>query len=336
MRLAKRLFFWIVFCLAVGLMTGGVAELALRLYGITDPLIYRIDERFGYEPERDQEIHRRNLVQIVDDEGFRSTERVCDRACRRIVFLGDSVTNAGTYTRTEDTFIELVNRDIRARGWVAKNGGVNGYSVAQMANRYMYSLESDLDDIVVVYFINGDWYRPPLKMPLPGFPFYLKKPRCAAWEAIRVFSALRLGVDWGGGFRIPASVTGSEELRGRVGYARLPHFLDRNMEAAAALIDFCQERDRHLLFVHSPALNWDMKPLEPKIVEFLRGRGVDLVDFAEAYGGENPDRLLRDMCHYTPAGHRVAAELLRRILIPLIEGGSHGGPKGSPPVGASL
>lgn len=288
-----------------------LAEVALRAYGLCDPVLYQRSERFGYEPIPGQTVRPRGIEQRFDETGYRvPVSSLRRRPHATIAFLGDSVTYGGSSIPTDDTFVERLNRALSySFGILAYNGGVNSYSIAQMANRYMHRLRRDSDQIVVVFFISQDWYRAPTKYLLDGGPLYLEKPSFALVEAANLFRALALKrPPGGGGFEIPADVTGDESLRGRVADDTRPHFFDENCKAAAQLIAFCRERDIIISFVHLPGHKG--LPAGEDARTFLQQQDVLLLDLADKMKQLDADEVYADRNRLTAPGHDAVARLL--------------------------
>ena len=309
----KQKTFEVLTVVAALLMCLVASEIGLRLYGLTDPVIYRADPEFGYEPVPRQTVRQRWVEPVFDDRGFRVVGPEKDSRTGRLIFLGGSITYGGTRIATEDTFVGILDRHLAGTDWRAYNGAVNSYSMAQMAHRYMRSLHREQDGMVVVFFAEPDWTRPPVKFVINGGPFYNRKPACALVEAAHLFSLLKFGRPLREcGFRIPGDVTRGDELTGRVADITLPHFFGVNREAMLKLVAFCRDKDIPLSLVHWPRR--DFTELDERITRFISEESLPLFDISPHLREVDLDSIYMDVCHMTPEGHRVVGELLWKHL----------------------
>ena len=108
-------------------------------------------------------------------------------------------------------------------------------------------------------------------------------------------------------------------IEGRLGQLDL----DR-LEARAVLSDYLLTRLHDSVQAHGarllitfigscedgPANRW----IEGEVMAFCRRQGYDCLDLAAAMRGPDRGRYYGDNCHYSPAGHRLAAERIAAAL----------------------
>lgn len=157
----KRGFFWFLVAVMIGAPVV-LAELYLRSLGLGYPILYYANASYRFAPQPNQkQLRLRGASVTLDSKGFRSTGDWSEPADAKILFVGDSVTWAGTYIDDKDTFSEGVcQRLIKASGksFTCGNTGANQYGTDNMAERIRYK---DVDDesALVVTLIAADTVR---------------------------------------------------------------------------------------------------------------------------------------------------------------------------------
>lgn len=147
-------------------------EVGLRLLGMLDPILYRADPVFGYEPRPNQSATRLGVPIFIDDVGLRDDENdsTLRQSRNRILVLGNSVTYGGSRIHQRDLFTEVVERELRVQGRDVKllNAGVNGYSVSQALARGRRLLDATRPTALVLFAPRADFLRPPVQLIPPG------------------------------------------------------------------------------------------------------------------------------------------------------------------------
>lgn len=161
-----------------------ILEAALRLFGLASPIIYRLDPRFGYEPMPSQSSFRLGVRVHINDVGLRDDEDFAAlmKGTERILVIGNSVTYGSSLVSQPELFTEVLERELRSRrpGVKVLNAGVAGYSVSQMMMRAPRLVELTAPHHLVLYVIQNDFRRPPVRYPAEGSPQEpLKRPRSA-------------------------------------------------------------------------------------------------------------------------------------------------------------
>ncbi|MDP2469235.1 MAG: SGNH/GDSL hydrolase family protein [Candidatus Palauibacterales bacterium] len=166
------------------------SEVLLRLLGMTSPVLYQSNSEWGYEPRPNQEASRLGVTVFINDLGLRETDPSRQLEGKpQILVLGNSVTYGGSRTEHADLFttrLESMLRDALPSVEVL-NGGVNGYSVTQMARRGRDLSNAVRADVLMFYTIPNDWERPPLQLIAPGnYAYPMQRPRSALWDLLRL------------------------------------------------------------------------------------------------------------------------------------------------------
>ncbi len=166
-------------------------EAAMRAFGMLDPVIYRPDPVFGYEPQPNQSAVRLGVPIYIDDIGLRDNEDASTllRSKTRILVIGNSVTYGGSRIHQRDLFTEVLERELRARGIDVKvlNAGVNGYSVSQMMARARTLLAPTRPMVLVLVAIRADFLRPPVEFIREGnFAYPLHRPASALVDFLKL------------------------------------------------------------------------------------------------------------------------------------------------------
>ncbi|MFO7974537.1 MAG: SGNH/GDSL hydrolase family protein [Candidatus Hydrogenedentota bacterium] len=180
-------------------------EIVLRVFGVTDPVLYERDPCLGYRLKPAQQVSYIGNDIIINDWGLRDPrafEGPPPAGTQRILVLGDSVTWGGIRLPQEALFTTRLEHNLGVLGHDAEvlNAGVNGYSVAQMATLYETHLADLSPDLVLVYAIPRDFLRPPtVKLARNSVAFPLQRPSLAlpvALDLARINLHKRLDWDW--------------------------------------------------------------------------------------------------------------------------------------------
>lgn len=161
MSFVKRLSFWLILvCLAAAPVV--LAEFYLRSVGLGNPILFYANASYRYAPQPNQrQVRRHGALVTIDSKGLRSSRDWSDPADAKILFVGDSVTWAGTYIDDKDTFAEGVCQRLAqssGKSFVCGNSGANQYGTDNMAERIRYKDFSD-ESILVVTLIALDTIR---------------------------------------------------------------------------------------------------------------------------------------------------------------------------------
>jgi hypothetical protein len=226
----------------------------------------------------------------------------------RILFIGDSVTWAGTYVDDKDTFAEGVcARLAQATGkrFVCGNAGANQYGTDNMAERIRYKYIDD-ESALVVTLISGDTTRGLAEAE--GRYFFTSPPPGpfkALWEATtylvwRLYHVMR---------PLEATHRGDDDLR----------VAERSMENLFSAIRETQRPGRKVLIVFSPVkdeLNGHDGALTRRVRAALARSGFDVLDLTTAVSAAITDDFYYDTVHLDLRGHRLYAEQIAGRLAP--------------------
>ena len=148
----RRYFFFLAFILFIALF---FTELYLKKIGLGDPVRYDSNILYGYAPKINQSKNRfENSKVTINESGLRSIKN-CKK--KKIVFLGDSVTYAGSYIDDKDTFVHKVCEKLTE--FICGNAGVNAYGINNIVMRSKYDRRLQDAEIFIYLFPPGDFYR---------------------------------------------------------------------------------------------------------------------------------------------------------------------------------
>ncbi len=303
----------------------GVIEMALRLLGMASPILYRLDERYGYEPLPDQSSTRLGVPIHTNDLGLRDDEDCSSmRSSRSILVVGDSVTYGGSRIRQEDLFTEVLERLLQAEGPGTKvlNAGVNGYSVFQMTERAVALMEKIDIDRIIFYLIRGDFTRAPVTfITEENFIYPMNRPRSALGDFLRL-STLFLDRRYGllpAGFREWLEPERPFEVPSYDESSVVEIHLKALEEFASTWESSGRGRD-DILIVMAPYAEDLATPGNVNAdliarLEAMRLPARDLeAGFRASIGTRDVKDYYWDGVHYTEKGHSLAAEALYEAL----------------------
>jgi len=305
-------------------------EAAMRALGMLDPVIYRPDPVFGYEPRPNQSATRLGIPIYIDDIGLRDNEDASTllRSKTRILVIGNSVTYGGSRIHQRDLFTEVLERELRMRGGDVKvlNAGVNGYSVSQMIARTRTLLAPTKPMVLVLFAVRADFLRPPVQfIPEGNVAYPLHRPASA------LVDFLKLALNHLEG-RHPFLPSGLRRLIASPPHYSPPydttHVIDTHL---AAFQDFLRtawepsgrSRDDIVVF---------FSPIKADLVENRRNPNADLVqrfaamhirayDLQKEYyeatvaRGRQVDDYYFDTVHYLEPGHALAGRTVAAYLL---------------------
>jgi lysophospholipase L1-like esterase len=342
----RRGVFWaltLALPLLIGLLALGVAEVVLRVAGGAERraappeddgslLAVRKDRDLAWSfPPNAMGVFRRGAGEIerTDRWGLRNPEHAdasVDAAdLPTVVLLGDSIV-FGWRVREADTFARRIETLARERGRPIRvvNAGVPGYGIYQqhaLLERLLPRLRIDavvstltlsndgLDERRIRRFAPGRLLEYTPKPPDSRLAALARSSRALAWLERRRQNLVN---QWGN--VAPSSVARVEE-------------------SLSALLATCEAHGIPVLLVVCPRqtevtggdfgvgdlLTRGMRRMHARVA---REAGVPVVDLTEALARENERApvFFEDDAHWTPAGHRAAAEALVGPVLSLVEG----------------
>jgi lysophospholipase L1-like esterase len=292
--------------LRIAVITLVVLEIALRVVGMNNPVLYMSDKACGYRHKPVQSVRFLGNGIFINSLGLRDAREFETKheGMKRILVLGDSVTWGGVTLRDSELFTWKLERSMPQTEVI--NAGVNGYSVEQMVSLYESHLADLRPDVILVYCIIGDFLRPPIT-DLAGnsTAFPTEKP----WLAIsRSIAMSRLQI---------ASMTGWEWLRPYSGTVSRDGEHSPGDRNAANIATLNRLRDaltpqQELLVVISPQMmDAAANETSNRIVSSLNEQHFETIDLRN----ENPRQdWFIDGTHLSTKGHAWVAEQLAKRL----------------------
>jgi lysophospholipase L1-like esterase len=316
-RVGSRIAFWMVL-LIVLLVPVSVAELGFRWLGAGNPVIYYVNTSYRYAPAPGQHVARRDGATVtIDSAGLRGTREWTAAADLHILFVGDSVTWAGTGIDDHEMFTTLTCAKLTKslkRDALCGNAGVPGYGVENMTARLAFDHAVDHADVLVVTLLTVDTIRG--LNDLQRTPFYSRRPYGplkGLWEATGFLMALGakqlIHPDVADAYGPPNERhDGESDLRvasdstGR---------LIRRLQAEAA-------KGRRVLLVFSPEaaeLDENEKlPLTQHVRRIIASSGLPYLDLTATVKAAYGNDFYVDGVHLDRRGHEVYAEAIANKL----------------------
>jgi len=268
------------------------AEIALRLVGLGDPILYDNRTSYGYRPLPGQTRRRLFGARVqVNELGVRGPDGPAGGL--RLLFLGDSVTWGGSAVDEADLFT-AVAADAVARRFpgrfpavVPLDAGVNAWGpqnvVGLLEERGAFG-----SPLWVLTILDDDFRREKTRI---GEVPYFNAPPATALEEILVLGAYKLLT----AYKRPKPPDDLERL------AR------DNLAACAAIFRLARAAGARLLVAwhpSAPALAGEPETYHARLAEEAAAAGVPVLDLREAYRGR--EKLYVDAIHLSVAGHHVA------------------------------
>jgi hypothetical protein len=309
----RRLVFWLIIAAIVG---GPIvmAELALRWAGLGKPILYQTAMSYRFAPKPNQsQVRLRGARVTIDSKGLRAVTDWTSPAAGKILFIGDSVTWAGTSIDDRDTFATGVCARLQAainKPFVCGNAGVNEYGSDNMAARLRYKNVDD-ETALVITLIADDTLRG-LKDADAAFVFTAPPPAPfkALWEAT-AFVVWRLN-RWMRPFQ-----PGRSDDDQRVA--------ERSLDNLFAAVRETDRPGRRVLFVLSP-LAAELHGKELELTKVVRAKlmrsGFSFLDLHPAVSAAVTPDFYYDAVHLDRRGHQFYADqIARRLLAEMGENG---------------
>lgn len=282
-------------------------ELILRGIGLTSLVLYADDPESGYRIKPNQDARYWNNRIRINGWGVRDPREFEEKSPEilRVLVLGDSVTWGGLREPQENLFTSRL--EVKLPGSEIINGGVNGYSIAQMAALYRAHLSGLAPDIVVVVAIPRDFTRPPQsRLAYESVSFPRNQPQLAipaVLEICRYTAQTRWGWDWL--HRPPVAEPVGPALEKE-------DYLQQNLEA---LIDLARQLEEpvRLLLVIAPYLPGPInEELPVGVSETLHLHHIRTIYLNERIPVE--PGLFVDGVHLSSYGHAKVADELALLL----------------------
>ena len=283
-----------------------VAEAVLRYLGLGNPILYYTNASYRYAQQPNQkQARRRGATVTIDSKGLRAAKDWTSPADAKILFVGDSVTWAGTYIDDNDTFSEgtcVRLAQVIGKTFVCGSASANGYGTDNMAERIRY-MNVDDETVLVVTLIAPDTVRG-LADAEGQFLFTRRPPGPfrALWEAA-TFATWRM-------FRLLrplATRRPDDDLK----------VAERSLANLFAALRETARPARKVLIVLSPIrdeLGGRESDLTRHVRAALARSGFEVLDLhADVSGAMTPD-FYYDRLHLDVRGHRFFAERIAHRL----------------------
>lgn len=309
----KTLAIPLVVMLSVSLLLA-LFEIAVRLIGLGNPLIYRENLLYGYELiENQKERRRRGATVTINQKGLRSATDWDGK--NKILFVGDSVTYGGSYIDDAEIFSEIACAKLRAgahKDAACGNAGTNAYGVSNMLRRIEYGPVQDAD-VVVITVIAGDFLRGMQR--LTSLPYFSKRPigwfRGSKEVVAFLMDTLRSKLRWQhphGSSNLP-----QDAMQG----------LDMVVQDFKMLTDQLKAKGKAVVVVWSPSRNsvaGGQEAVEKLVRErFLAAMAqttvIDMSNFLRSV----TVNVFYDAVHLERAGHAIYGEVLDEVIQPYLK-----------------
>jgi lysophospholipase L1-like esterase len=311
-------------------MTLLLLEAALRVLGMLDPIIYRSDPVFGYEPRPRQSATRLGIPIYINDIGLRDDENASAllRSKRRVLVIGNSVTYGGSRIHQHDLLTEVLERALRDGGGDIKvlNAGVNGYSVSQMVARARTLLAPTKPTALVLFAIRSDFLRPPVQYIREGNVAYpMHRPASALVDFLKLslnhLNSRHRFLPNGIAGRIMPTPTYSPPYDTThiidTHFAAFDNFLSTSWEASG------RARDDIVVFLSPTRADLLENRLDPNadLVRRFAALHIRAYDLQKDYyqatiaGGHKTEDYYFDAVHYLEPGHALAAQRVAAYLL---------------------
>jgi hypothetical protein len=177
-----------------------IAEGALRLIGLGDPVLLQPDGRCGYVL-RPNQAHFRFLAHTrINAESMRSEPIAAQKppGSYRLMFVGDSIAYGTTMVDQDAIFVEVLHRDLPAilhRPVEVLNASASAWAIDNEL-AYIESRGIFQSDRVILVLNDGDLDQRMSTVNDVGNALYFEKPSCALCELIHHYAS-RTRVDKG-------------------------------------------------------------------------------------------------------------------------------------------
>jgi lysophospholipase L1-like esterase len=298
---------------------------------MADPIIYRSNPIYGYEPISNQSSNRLGVPIFINNIGLRDNENHTNlERINTILVIGNSVTYGGSRTKQEDLFTEILEKKLKIQKPLIKvcNAGVNGFSISQMISRTKSLLNKIDPEYIIMYVILWDFLRPPVTFIAEGnFAFPTKKPSSALGDFL-LLSIHHLHKRYNFLNYLPSSIAQwfLPPIDNAPSYDK-SNIKEIHMNAINKFVRDTWEasgHSRHKLIVFFAPTRQDIlinlnnnSDLQSKF-DSMNIKFYDLQqDFYTTITakGEDIDNYYWDAVHYREKGHSLAADVIYRYLI---------------------
>ena len=299
----RHMIVFLVICLCLTLVA---FEFTLRWVGLGDPLLYRTNSSYRYALLPNQHKERiRGAKVTIDSNGLRTVQDWAKPNSLRILFIGDSVTWAGTAIDDTKTFAHQVGINIEQKlhyPVVIGNAGVNGYGVDNMTARLQH--ENLGEDLLIVVLISGDSIRG--LADIRSSYFFTRKPPYplpALWE-FTTFSLWRISAYMR---LIPPTVDPDANTVATNSLNRLFTVLREKQSTGTPVL--------LVLSPYEDELSENLGELTQHVRATLASSGIEFLDLYPIVSGLTGESLYSDGVHLNEHGHSVYAHQISNILV---------------------
>jgi len=308
MFFARRARKWL-FIVIIGLVA---AEVALRVYGFGQPLLYE-KTKYGYRVKPSQDIKRFGNRLYYNRQGLRSGE--IDGASgpqRRVLCLGDSITYGGVQADQTQTYPELLASMLSNEGQQVSvlNASAGGWA---LANEWGWLQENGFfgSQVLLLEIGLNDLMQPKAGTAVvdkhPSFPG--RNPMFALQEVVYRYLLPRLGL-------IKSEDPGAQALDGTQEQVVI------NMGIVREMVEYARARrvDVVILRIEEPAFSREEKYIRAGLLldDLAKNLGVRVIKPDAALKQADYKKVFHaDMVHPNAVGNKVIAGVISEALTPM-------------------
>jgi len=308
------------------------AEVILTFLGMADPMIYRSNPIYGYEPIPNQSSNRLGVPIFINNIGLRDNENYTNlERSNTLLVIGNSVAYGGSRIKQEDLFTEILETKLKIHKPLIKvyNAGVNGYSISQMISRTKSLLNKIDPEYIIMYVIMEDFLRAPRTLITENnFVYPTKKPSSALGHFL-LLSINYLNRRYNFLDYLPSSIAQwflpPENYSARYNKSNIKEIHINAIETFVNDVWEASRHSRHKIFVFLAPTRQDILINRRNNNTYLQLKFESMnihfyvlqPDFYAAIinKGKDIDDYYWDSVHYREKGHSLAADVIYRYLI---------------------
>jgi len=288
------------------LVSAAFAELAFRLLGFGNPLLYRASAS-GYEVAPNQAVTRLFKTLRYNSDGLRNdpVAPVPSSGIERVICLGDSITYGGSEVDNSGTYTGQLQK--LTPGVEVLNASAGGWSVIN-ESRWLSAHGSFASSVIVLEVGENDLFQPYVESTIldkhPAFPS--RPPKSAIIEVVTRYVLPRLGL--GPTLMDP----------GAAGSTLDPAAARDVLDAVEKIHEYAMAQGARLIILYmDPARPSDdsrMIAARDRLLAWAQQSSIALVRPELAKRQSEDRRLFRDALHPNEDGNAVIAEELAHAL----------------------
>ena len=279
-------------------------DILLRVFfGLGSPPLFIADKDIGDLYKVDQNL-RRFGSRIIYNQYHQRSNKLLDEPAYRILMLGDSIMNGGSFTDQKDTIPEILERKLNQHFGIkgeALNASADSWGIE---NEYEYLKKFGVfnSDIVIIQISTDDFVYPKSELLESGsIKHPLHNPATAIYELFDRYISPRIFKER------------YKDTRPAIPEDIKSHYY-RCLSMVEDMIDIIKKENSQYIILFMPNEGELKKSYESPVVKLLNKKNIPFIDLADKESGMR-EEYFKDGIHLNQPGNQHIVDILFQYIV---------------------